>query len=445
MKIIKKYNYLFLLSFCILSGCKLNPNISDEVKLMIDWNREVFETEILTEGIAVPISARFYSFYGMLPLIVDSYNHNNFNFINNNFPKLILPENKAQNINLKLALNIAYYEFLSKFYVNLHFKNKVKIDNLYKKWDDKFVKNVREHEIENSKRLGLKIARELLNYANNDSIASLAQLHNFDRTYVPPVGEGLWEINDEHPMPALLPNWGQVKPVLLKIDTFKSLAPPPFSNEKNSEYYIDALELFTISSPLSFENKWIAEFWSDDVRGLTFTPAARWISILCLILEQEESSFETAKEAFFKLGIGLGDGGILCWKTKYTYNLNRPETYIRKNIHDAWRPFHESPNFPSYPSGHSVFGGVSAEILSDIFGEKINFTDTSHEGRKEFLNKPRTYTSFKEIAIENAYSRIPLGVHFRMDCTEGLRLGYELGKTINSIDIKSNKEVSFKN
>ena len=95
--------------------------------------------------------------------------------------------------------------------------------------------------------------------------------------------------------------------------------------------------------------------------------------------------------------------------------------------------------------GDSVFGGVSAEILSDIFGEKINFTDTSHEGRKEFLNKPRTYTSFKEIAIENAYSRIPLGVHFRMDCTEGLRLGYELGKTINSIDIKSNKEVSFKN
>ena len=27
------------------------------------------------------------------------------------------------------------------------------------------------------------------------------------------------------------------------------------------------------------------------------------------------------------------------------------------------------------------------------------------------------------MAEENAYSRIPLGVHIRLDCTEGLRLG----------------------
>ena len=35
------------------------------------------------------------------------------------------------------------------------------------------------------------------------------------------------------------------------------------------------------------------------------------------------------------------------------------------------------------------------------------------------------------MAEENAFSRIPLGVHIRMDCEEGLRLGYEIAEGIN--------------
>ena len=56
------------------------------------------------------------------------------------------------------------------------------------------------------------------------------------------------------------------------------------------------------------------------------------------------------------------------------------------------------------------------------------FTDLSHLGRTEFISRPRFYTSFKQMADEDAMSRIPLGVHFRMDCTEGVRLG-ELAAT----------------
>jgi membrane-associated phospholipid phosphatase len=37
------------------------------------------------------------------------------------------------------------------------------------------------------------------------------------------------------------------------------------------------------------------------------------------------------------------------------------------------------------------------------------------------------------MAEENAYSRIPLGVHYRMDYSEGLRLGYQTGKAVNRL------------
>ena len=77
-----------------------------------------------------------------------------------------------------------------------------------------------------------------------------------------------------------------------------------------------------------------------------------------------------------------------------------PQDYIRKNIHEDWRAFHHSPNFPSYPSGHSAIGGVSATILENLFGNVIDFTDKSHIGRIEFLGKPRHYNSFRQMAEE---------------------------------------------
>ncbi|MEL6988281.1 MAG: hypothetical protein AAGK97_10665 [Bacteroidota bacterium] len=48
---------------------------------------------------------------------------------------------------------------------------------------------------------------------------------------------------------------------------------------------------------------------------------------------------------------------------------------------------------------------------------------------------PRTFTSFDQMAEENAYSRMPLGVHVKMDSDEGLRLGYEIADAVNALKL----------
>jgi len=53
------------------------------------------------------------------------------------------------------------------------------------------------------------------------------------------------------------------------------------------------------------------------------------------------------------------------------------------------------------------------------------------------LGEPRSFNSFEAMAEENAFSRIPLGVHIRMDCSEGLRLGYEISDGINAYKLKN--------
>jgi len=88
-----------------------------------------------------------------------------------------------------------------------------------------------------------------------------------------------------------------------------------------------------------------------------------------------------------------------------------------------------TPAFPAYPSGHSGFGGAGGKILSSFFEYNAShpgtytFTDFCHQLRTEFLGTPRVFTSFSQLGEEDAYSRIPLGVHFRMDCEVGLEVG----------------------
>ena len=45
-----------------------------------------------------------------------------------------------------------------------------------------------------------------------------------------------------------------------------------------------------------------------------------------------------------------------------------------------------------------------------------------------FMVKPRTFNSFDEMSKENAISRVFLGVRWRFDCEEGLRLGDLIGE-----------------
>ncbi len=69
-------------------------------------------------------------------------------------------------------------------------------------------------------------------------------------------------------------------------------------------------------------------------------------------------------------------------------------------------------------------GAAVAEVLTSLYGHEYKITDNSHKGLQDFSVKPRRFTSFEQMAKENALSRIMLGVHWRMDAEEGLRLGH---------------------
>ncbi len=245
------------------------------------------------------------------------------------------------------------------------------------------------------------------------------------------------------PTQPMFPEWGKVRTFAITQDQKLSRPPLPYSESPTSEFYAQALEVYAQNTPgLSYTAKWIAEFWSDDLVNLTFSPGPRWMAIANQVIDSKKSNLATAVEAYARLGMAINDAAVGCWHSKYYYNVERPESYIQRIIDPTWDSnLHNpltgehglTPAFPAYPSGHSTMGAAGAEALAAVFGYSYSMTDRCHEFRNEFLGMPRTFHSFYEMAQENAWSRVPLGVHFRMDSDEGVRHGTLIGREVNKL------------
>jgi membrane-associated phospholipid phosphatase len=207
------------------------------------------------------------------------------------------------------------------------------------------------------------------------------------------------------------------------------IAPPEYSEEPESAFYIEAMEVYDATQILTEEQREIALFWADDP-GATSTPPGHSVSILTQILRLEDSSLGFATQAYAKLGIAVADAFIGCWHTKYVYNLIRPVTVIRQLVDNEWMPIVNTPPFPEYSSGHSVQTGAAAVVLADLFGDEYTFTDHTHDERGL---APRTFTSFSEMAQETAISRLYGGIHYRVAIELGIEQGQCIGSQINEL------------
>ncbi len=206
-------------------------------------------------------------------------------------------------------------------------------------------------------------------------------------------------------------------------------APPAYSEDKNSEFYKEALEVFETKKNLTDEQRAIARFWSDDPM-LSPTPPGHWMSIALQILDKDKANLEESADLLARLGISLADAFIGCWHTKFEYDLLRPVTYIRRTMDPKWESILNTPPFPEYPSGHSTQSAAAAEVLTAFYGENFAFEDATHV--KDKL-KPRRFASFRAAAEEAGISRLYGGIHFRAAIERGLEQGRCIGAYANKL------------
>ena len=104
-----------------------------------------------------------------------------------------------------------------------------------------------------------------------------------------------------------------------------------------------------------------------------------------------------------------------------------PETAIQQSLDPNWKPYIQTPPFPSYVSGHATNSAAAAEVMTYWFGDNLSIRDTS---LVEFGIKARNLKSFRLAAEEAAMSRLYGGIHYRFDNEEGLKAGKQVGSLI---------------
>ncbi len=346
----------------------------------------------------------------------------------------------------------ASYGFLMKQFFNsmangAHADLYQKIDELKNELDTQYKSETDQATFDRSVAYGEAVATAVYAWSKTDG-GHDANLDPQPVGYVPPVGPGLWQPTYPNFARGMFPYYGaNVRPFAMLQTDLICPEPIPYSEDVNSKFrkqaeYVKAtVDNIKANGYGGYEDHWIAEFWSDDILNQTFGPPTHWIAIADQVVKAENADLAKCAELYAKIGMSLSDYVIAAWKSKYYYNVERPVSYIRRLIDPNWitdlddrtngsKPSGVTPPFPAYPSGHSGMGSAASGPLTEAFGGHYSMTDRCHEFRIEFNGKPRSFNSFDEMAYENAISRVPLGVHFEMDCIAGLALGRIASKRV---------------
>lgn len=423
-------------------------------KVYHEWNTTFLEIERHARGYRPGPAPRALAYLGLsaYEIVVPAIPENN--SLRNQFPGLELPHlNTEEEIYWPAAVNTSYAYLMTRFF--FHMENEY--PELYGKINQKMIQLRAQYAEETtpeilarSEEWGRNVAAAIYDWEQKDTQGHNAFLDPQPTSYVAPTGAGKWY--NQTGARGMFPYWGQVRTFAIKETDKLARAPIPYSENPTSLFYHQAEEVYKTvklineqpNSPAGYELKWLAEFWSDDLLNVTFSPPSRLLAVADQIVEDEGIDLAGAAELYAKLGMALHDNGVALWHSKYYYNVERPDTYIRRVLANTYPDAAEwetilknpltgednvTPAFPAYPSGHSGFGSSGAKILSSFFEftpthpGTYTFTDRCHLGRTEFLGVPRTFESLSEMGREDALSRIPLGVHYRMDCDEGIRIG----------------------
>lgn len=286
--------------------------------------------------------------------------------------------------------------------------------------------------------------------------------------YIPSDQPGVWRQDPISLFPlAIGATWAGVTPFIINsADQFRAPAPPAMTSPEYTLAYNEAL-VFGGNGAVTphgrtDEQTLIGLYWAYDGTPSLCAPPRLYNQIAMQLAREQNLSLMDTARLLAIVNVTLADAGIAAWDSKFHHAFWRPVTAIRESdpgtgptglgdgnpatVGDpTFTPLGApasnlagddfTPPFPSYPSGHSSFGGALFQTLRRFFGtDDIEFTFVSDELNGVTTDRlgnvralvPRTFSSLSEAEDENGQSRIYLGIHWRFDKTSGITLGNQV-------------------
>lgn len=407
------------------------------------WN-ETLEAAIVNDFFPPPVAGRIYTYPNIAAYEVISQTAENYNSIADQYEEFQIPNPSSADIDLNIAAIYAFY------YTSMELVYAVDIleTGITEFRKEMTAAKVEEASHKAAEEYGKAVAMAVIDWAKKDTYN---QMRSFPK-YQLLEGEGKWLPTPPDYNDALEPHWKKLRPFTLdSASQFRPVPPTEYDMDTNSTFYAELMQVYHAVKENDDERVAIAKFWDCNPlvtkhKGhVTFaekklTPGGHWVNIGRMAMKEQNFDLIQTSYTYAMLTIGINDAFISCWDEKYNSNYIRPVTVIQKNIETAWTPILYTPNFPEYPSGHSVVSGSAATILTNIFGEDYSFTDSTEV---PYGMPPRSFNSFFAASDEAAISRMYGGIHFMPAIEEGKTQGRKVGAhVLKKMQLKSNKENS---
>ncbi len=237
--------------------------------------------------------------------------------------------------------------------------------------------------------------------------------------------------------------WARARGFALeRPDQFRVPPPPDIASEAYTRAYDEVKEFGRFQSMSRTPDQTHIALWWKDFAENSHNRLARDL------IEKEDLSMQEAVRLLALLNMAIFDGYVSSFDNKFHYNHWRPYTAIRWAKNDGnpdtlpeatWTNTHRHTYaFPSYPSAHGTACAAAMTVFSDVFGAEYAFSmripmvDVAgpFSGKIEMHPPTRDFDKFSDAAMQCGLSRVYLGIHFRYDSIEGVRLGEKVGRNV---------------
>lgn len=395
-------------------------------EVLQDWYKLVLQLTRHTATMSPPVASRAYGYIGVAAYEVVASGSDKLQSLAGQLNGLAeLPARKAgQAYDTSIALDAALGSVVGDLFSHTGPIGHRALDSLEEQLIAALADDVDPAVVTRSQEYGRAVAAKILDWSKTDGGADVENM-GFPLQYTPKTGPQFWVptstvVQQQAP---LLPDWGNNRPFALPTGaTCPTGDPPAYSEDKQSEYYKQAKEVYDTWKGLTAEQRAVARFWADDAM-LSVTPPGHWIQIALNIADRGQLPVEKTVDVLMRLGTAEADAFIGCWNSKFVYDTVRPITFIRHTMDPKFDTVVNTPPFPEFPSGHSTQSAAAAVVLTAVFGDNFAFEDNTDE---EDGLKPRSFPSFWAAANEAGISRLYGGIHYRA----AIELGAAQGKCI---------------
>lgn len=224
--------------------------------------------------------------------------------------------------------------------------------------------------------------------------------------FAPRPGPGLYQLTPRSG-PAILAQWGNVRPFVLRTMTGLELEGPPAAT--SAEFARDFEEVKSVgarnSTTRTADQTAAAAFW-------LVQTAVPWHAAARAASAAKGLSVAENARLFALLSLATANSQIVAFREKYAHPHWRPITAIRAAADldiptlkgdRLWEPLLVTPPHPDYPSAHATFSGAAEAVLRTFFGRDDVDVSVTYPAP---LGITRTYKTFSAITAEVDDARV---------------------------------------